>query len=102
MKAEEIVGVLKDFGADADGKWVKKLEEAVYIEMSEALKFLRDDEVEAYSTSLAAFVMRCYSVEVVELVLKLANTDYEHMIPESIERFRKEKKERFKEDKERL
>jgi hypothetical protein len=105
MKAEEIIEVLKDFGAssgEAYNKWLKRLEEAVYLEMSEALKFLRDDEVEAYSTSLAAFVMRCYSVEVVELVLKLANTDYEHMIPESIERFRKEKKERFAKNKERL
>jgi hypothetical protein len=102
MKAEEIIEVLEDFGAgsgEAYDKWLKRLKEAVYLEISEALKYSRDDEVETYSTSLAAFVMSCYRVNVVELVLKLVKLGRERMILESIERFIEEKKERHEEEK---
>ena len=99
MKAEEIIEVINDFGAVKDDKWLKRLKEAVYLEISEALKYSRDDEVEAYSTSLASFVMSCYRVDVVELVLKLVKIGCERMILESIERFIEEKKERHEEEK---
>lgn len=103
MKAEEIIEVLEDFGAGSDSgsydKWLKKLKEAVYLEISPVLKYSREDEIEAYSTSIAVFVMSCYRVDRVELVLKLVKIGLERMILESIERFREEKKERHEEEK---
>ena len=96
MKAEEIIEVLKDFGAssgEAYDKWLKRLEEAVYLEISASLRFSTKENLEEYK-SITSYVMRCYDQNVVSLVIKLVNTDYEHLVLEAIER--------FVEDKERL
>ena len=94
MKAEEIIEVLKDFGAssgEAYDKWLKRLEEAVYIEIASSLRFSTKENLEEYK-SITSYVMRCYDQNVVSLVLKLVNTDYEHLVLEAIERFVEEKK----------
>lgn len=91
MKAEEIVEVLKDFGADSDGKWVKRLKEAVNIEIASSLRFSTAKDVEEFCKSITSYVMRCYDPSAVSLVLKLVNTSYEGMILEAIERFVEEK-----------
>ena len=94
MKAEEIIEVLKDFGAssgEAYDKWLKRLEEAVYLEISASLRFSTKENLEEYK-SITSYVMRCYDQNVVSLVLKLVNTDYEHLVLEAIERFKEEKK----------
>lgn len=94
MKAEEIIEVLKDFGAssgEAYDKWLKRLEEAVYLEISASLRFSTKENLETYK-SITSYVMRCYDENVVSLVLKLVNTDYEHLVLEAIERFVEEKK----------
>ena len=79
MKAEEIIEVLKDFGADSDGKWVKRLKEAVNIEIASSLRFSTKENLEEYK-SITSYVMRCYDPSAVSLVLKLVNTSYEGMI----------------------
>ena len=99
MKATEIIEVLKDFGADSDGKWVKRLKEAVNIEIASSLRFSTAKDVEEFRKSITSYVMRCYDPSAVELVLKLVNTSYEGMILEAIERFSEENKERFEEEK---
>ncbi len=94
MKAEEIIEVLKDFGAssgEAYDKWLKRLEEAVYLEISASLRFSTKENLEEYK-SITSYVMRCYDQNVVSLVLKIVNTDYEHLVLEAIERFVEEKK----------
>lgn len=98
MKAEEIIEVLKDFGADSEGKWVKRLKEAVYCEISDSLRFSTAKDVEEFRKSITSYVMRCYDPSAVSLVLKLVNTSYEGMILEAIERF-SEDKERYEEEK---
>ena len=94
MKTEEIIEVLEDFGAGSDShtynKWLKKLEEAVYLEISASLRFSTKENLEEYK-SITSYVMRCYDTRAVSLVLKLVNTDYEYMILEAIERFAKNK-----------
>lgn len=96
MKAEEIIEVLNDFGAGSDSgsydKWVKRLKEAVYLEISASLRYSK--HVEEYRKSITSYVMGCFDTRAVSLVLKLVNTDYEYLILEAIER--------FEEDKERL
>lgn len=99
MKAEEIIEVLKDFGADSDGKWVKRLKEAVNIEIASSLRFSTAKDVEEFRKSITSYVMRCYDPSAVSLVLKLVNTSYEGMILEAIERFSEENKERYEEEK---
>ena len=99
MKATEIIEVLKDFGADSDGKWVKRLKEAVNIEIASSLRFSTAKDVEEFRKSITSYVMRCYDPSAVELVLKLVNTSYEGMILEAIERFSEENKERYEEEK---
>ena len=94
MKAEEIIEVLKDFGAssgEAYDKWLKRLEEAVYLEISASLRFSTKENLEEYK-SITSYVMRCYDQNVVSLVIKLVNTDYEHLVLEAIERYGEEKK----------
>ena len=94
MKAEEIIEVLKDFGAssgEAYGKWVKRLKEAVNIEIASSLRFSTAKDVEEFRKSITSYVMRCYDPSAVSLVLKLVNTDYEHLVLEAIERFAKNK-----------
>lgn len=94
MKAEEIIEVLKDFGAssgEAYDKWLKRLEEAVYCEISDSLRFSTKEKLEEYK-SITSYVMRCYDQNVVSLVLKLVNTDYEHLVLDAIERYGEEKK----------
>ena len=93
MKAEEIIEVLKDVGAssgEAYDKWLKRLEEAVYLEISASLRFSTKENLEEYK-SITSYVMRCYDQNVVSLVLKLVNTDYEHLVLEAIERFKEDK-----------
>jgi hypothetical protein len=96
MKAREILEILDDMAGieiyagitspgPARDKWTERLREAVYNDVSEVLKF--STGADRRPKSLAEYVMRCYSVEAVELVLKLVNTGYEHLIMESIERF---------------
>ena len=91
MKAEEIIEVLKDFGADSEGKWVKRLTEAVYCEIASSLRFSTAKDVEEFRKSITSYVMRCYDPSAVSLVLKLVNTSYEGMILEAIERFVEDK-----------
>jgi hypothetical protein len=95
MKTEEIIEVLEDFGAGSDSgsynKWVKRLEEAVYLEMSASLRFFTKENLEESRKSITSYVMRCYDTSAVSLVLKLVNTDYEYLILEAIERFAKNK-----------
>src|SRR5574344_1665452 len=94
MKAEEIIEVLNDFGAssgEAYNKWLKRLEEAVYLEMSDSLRFSTKENLEESRKSITSYVMRCYDTRAVSLVLKLVNTDYEYLILEAIERFAKNK-----------
>ena len=95
MKAEEIIEVLKDFGAGSGetyDKWQKRLEEAVYLEMSASLRFSTKENLEESRKSITSYVMRCFDTRAVSLVLKLVNTDYEYLILETIERFVEEKK----------
>jgi hypothetical protein len=92
MKAEEIIEVLNDFGAGSEGKWVKRLTEAVYIEIASSLQYSTAEDVEEFRKSITSYVMRCYDQSAVSLVLKLVNTEYEHLVLEAIERFREEKK----------
>jgi hypothetical protein len=95
MKAEEIIEVLEDISSEQVGvshevwdKWEKRLEEAVYSEMSSCLKYMGDT---GRLDSLSSFVIACYDKELIELVLKLINTPCEHLILDSIERFAKNK-----------
>jgi Asp/Glu/hydantoin racemase len=95
MKAEEIIEVLEDISSEQVGvshevwdKWEKRLEEAVYSEMSSCLKYMGDT---GRLDSLSSFVIACYDKELIELVLKLVNTPCEHLILDSIERFAKNK-----------
>ena len=94
-----MIEVLKDFGADSEGKWVKRLKEAVNIEIASSLRFSTAKDVEEFRKSITSYVMRCYDPSAVSLVLKLVNTSYEGMILEAIERF-SEDKERYEEEKE--
>ena len=91
MKAEEIIEVLKDFGAGSEGKWVKRLTEAVYLEISDSLRYSTKENLEGFRKSITSYVMGCYDQNVVSLVLKLVNTDYEHLVLEAIERFVEDK-----------
>lgn len=103
MKAREILEILDDMAgieihagitSPARDKWTERLREAVYNDVSEVLKF--STGADRRPKSLAEYVMRCYSVEAVELVLKLVTAGYEHLIMESIERFISEEKEEKK------
>ena len=91
MKAEEIIEVLNDVGAGSDSydKWLKRLTEAVYLEISDSLRFSTKENLEEYK-SITSYVMRCYDTRAVSLVLKLVNTDYEYLILEAIERYYEE------------
>ena len=89
MKAEEIIEVLNDFGARFRRQVAEKGWRRLYIEISSPVIFHRRKTEEYKSTS---YVMRCYDQNVVSLVLKLVNTDYEHLVLEAIERFVEEKK----------
>jgi len=91
MKAEEIIEVINDFGEDADGKWLKRLEEAVYCEISDSLRYSTEESIEGVRKSITSYVMACYDQNVVSLVLKLVNTDYEHLVLEAIERYASER-----------
>ena len=98
MKAEEMIEVVKDFGAgsgEAYDKWLKRLTEAVYLEISDSLRFFTKENLEESRKSLTSYVMRCYDTRAVSLVLKLVNTDYEYLILEAIERYI----ERYEEEK---
>jgi hypothetical protein len=96
MKAEEIIEVLEDFGAGSDSgsydKWLKKLKEAVYLEISDSLRFSTKENIEGFRKSIASYVMGCYDTHAVSLVLKLIKKDYEYLILEAIERYEEEKK----------
>lgn len=87
MKAEEIIEVINDFGEGSDEKWLKKLKEAVYLEISASLLYSTKENVEEFRKSIASYVMRCYDPSAVSLVLKLVNTDYEYLILDAIERY---------------
>ena len=98
MKASEILEILGDMAgmeilsgstSPSHDKWEKRLSEAVYSEMSSCLKYMGDT---GRLDSLSSFVIACYDNELIELVLKLVNTPYEHLILDSIERFKKEEK----------
>lgn len=92
MKAEEIIEVLEDFGAGSGyDKWLKRLEEAVYLEISSSLRFFTKENIEESRKSITSYVMRCCDKRAVALVLKLVNTDYEYLVLESIERFEEDK-----------
>lgn len=91
MKAEEIIEVLNDFGAGSEGKWVKRLTEAVYCEISSSLRYATKENIEGFRKSITSYVMGCYDICAVSLVLKLVNTDYEHLVLEAIERFEEDK-----------
>ena len=94
MKASEILEVLDDmagtelvsgFTCLTRDKWEKRLGEAVYSEMSSCLKYMGNI---GRLGSLSSFVVACYDKELIELVLKLVNTPYEHLILDSIERYK--------------
>ena len=87
MKAEEIIEVINDFGPGSDDKWLKKLKEAVYLEISDSLRYSTKENIEGFRKSIASYVMGCYDLRAVSLVLKLVNTGYEYLILEAIERF---------------
>lgn len=87
MKAEEIIEVINDFGVGPDEKWLKRLKEAVYLEISASLQYSTKENVEKFRKSIASYVMSCYDQSAVSLVLKLVNTDYEYLILEAIERY---------------
>ena len=94
MKAEEIIEVLKDFGAGSGetyDKWQKRLEEAVYCEISDSLRYSTEESIEGVRKSITSYVMVCYDQNVVSMVLKLVNTDYEHLVLEAIERYASER-----------
>lgn len=95
MKAEEIIEVIEDFGAGSDEKWLKKLKEAVYLEISDSLRYSTKENVEGFRKSITSYVMGCYDPSAVSLVLKLVNTEYECLILEAIERYYEEDKERL-------
>lgn len=96
MKAEEIIEVIEDFGAGSDSgsydKWLKKLKEAVYLEISDSLRYSTKESIEGFRKSIASYVMGCYDTRAVSLVLKLIKKDYEYLILEAIERYEEEKK----------
>jgi hypothetical protein len=96
MKAEEIIEVLEDFGAGSDSgsydKWLKKLKEAVYLEISDSLRYSTKENIEGFRKSIASYVMGCYDPRAVSLVLKLVKTNYEYLILEAIERYEEKKK----------
>ena len=96
MKAEEIIEVLEDFGAGSDSgsydKWLKRLKEAVYLEISASLRYSTKEKVEEFRKSITSYVIGCYDPSAVSLVLKLVNTEYEYLILEAIERYYEEEK----------
>ena len=98
MKAKEILEVLSDmasveivagFPNPSHDKWEKRLDEAVYSEVSSCLKYMGDI---GRLDSLSSFVIACYDKELIELVLKLVNTRYEHLIMDAVKGFAREEK----------
>jgi hypothetical protein len=95
MKAKEILEVIEDINSEQVGvshevwdKWEERLKEAVYSEIAICLSYSSKEDIEKFCKSIASFLLGCYSLDAVELVLKLVNTPYEHLILDSIERYK--------------